>query len=197
MTLQYIELDKRKLSEMSRKFWTILSLKWFFSIFAITSVIGFSISLVATIVIIYSKGQLLFSEEALWSYATIFLFHLKIWSLLGFSISFLFSFKSIFEFDIDGYRFTLSKLCSNKREKIERVSIDDIRPIWRVWLLKSVVWSLILSLLSEIVREWLQIERDIYSFYLIIFIILFVGWVNLLYILRFHRDISICRNIKN
>jgi len=172
---------------MNLQFWLIFSLKWSLYILSFSILIGASISFViATFLYFISETR---DFEAIF---IVFIFNLKIWTLLGFSISFILSFRKMFYIEIQGQRFTLKQNCNIQKKIVEDVTVDDIRKIWRVWLFKTVLHILVLNISIRVIQTFLEIEISIINFYILIFSIFVIGGLNMIYTFAFNQDIDIC-----
>jgi len=182
MILQFIELGRKKLlNNLNYRFWLIFYFRWIFYIISFSSIFGILISSIILAVIYFNSEY-----RDIDAIQTIFLFNLQIWSLLGISISFILSFKKMFHISIQGHKFTLAKHCNIKKEFIKNVTVDDIRKIWRVWLLKTVLYILIFNIsINAILTS---------NFYILISSIFIIGGFNMIYTFAFNKDINICQN---
>ena len=175
------------MSSLGYRFWIIFYLKWILYISSLSLLIGISISFLISAFLYFSS-----ETKNIDAIFTVFLFNLKIWTLLGLSISFILSFKKMFHISIENKRFTLAKHCNIQAEIVQDVTVSDIRKIWRVWLLKTVFHILILNISVRVIQGFLEIETSMINFYILIFSIFIIGGLNMIYTFAFNRDINIC-----
>lgn|GEM_PF-5909093 len=104
------------------------------------------------------------------------------------------NFPRLFNRNINGFRFTTysCRVVSGEREKLDEVRFENIKTIYRKWLIRSTIWSVITLIIYIIIRNWLQLQSIEFEFHILPAIFILVSTLNLLYTLSFNRDIHIC-----